>query len=153
MAQCERNVDTAEKVVIETTKINISEVSPNEKAGYIAGNVCYPADGIPSDLKIYASNLNTNKIYMFQISTINDPAVFVSDKKYKMRVPEGDYYVYAMSSHVASKRNYKAYYSESVVCGLQANCTSHEPIAVTVQVEKTTNNIDPCDWYDLTQRH
>jgi hypothetical protein len=69
-----------------------------------------------------------------------------------MRVPVGNYYVYAMTNLVKGREDYKAYYSEFVICGLNVNCESHEPIIVTVTAGETTSKIDPSDWYDPLSR-
>lgn len=119
---------------------------------FIEGDVCYPSDAIPSDMKIFAENLATSKIYMVPLTHINDASIFTDQSKYKIRVPDGSYYVYAMTQHMTHLVNYKACYSEFVTCGLNVKCESHAPIKVNVSAGETTSNVDPCDWYDRASR-
>ena len=148
LTHCEKAASAAKNDITNAKHIAVSEILPNEKTGYVEGTTCYPADGIPSDMRIYAENTENNKIYMEQLSSINDANIFIDTMKYKMRLPEGNYYVYAKTSRKGSKQNYNAYYSDFVKCGLHAKCMSHEPIMIKVRANETISNIDPCDWYD-----
>ncbi len=125
-----------------------ADLPSNEKNGYIEGNVGYPSEGVPSDMKIYAENISTGKTYVTLLSDLNDPNTFTEETKYSIKVPVGSYYVYSMTSHVKGRENYRAYYSEAVTCGLKVKCQSHKPIKVSVKASRTTSNIDPLDWYD-----
>jgi len=141
----------ANRNTAERTHIEISEVLPDEKTGFINGDACYPSDGIPSDMKIFAENLATNKTYMVPLTDINDASIFTGQTKYAIRVPGGSYYVYAMTMHMQHLVDYKAYYSEYVKCGQTVKCRSHVPIKVSVSANETMRNIDPCDWYDRSR--
>jgi hypothetical protein len=138
------------KLTMSSNKHNaVSEILPNEKTGYIEGTTCYPADGIPSDMRIYAENMGNKKIYMERISSIDDVNIYVDAVKYKMRLPEGSYYVYAMTSREGP---YKAYYSDFVTCGYHVKCMSHKPILINIRANVTMKNVNPCDWYDSTNK-
>ena len=67
-------------------------------------------------------------------------------------MPPGDYHVYAYLPDPARygagySKDYRAYYSEFVKCGMRDNCKSHEPITVKVKSGETVSGIDPMDWY------
>jgi len=129
-----------------TTNEAISQILPNEVTGHIEGSVCYPSDSIPGDMRIYAVNLSTSRIYMTPLTDKEFP------NKFWFGVPVGDYYVYAMTNSVKNLEGYKAYYSEFVTCGQTVNCKSHKPIRIQVVAGITTSNIRPCDWYDRANR-
>ena len=122
----------------KTANTVISEILPNEETGFIEGNVVYPSDGNPSDTKIYVENISTAKTYMVHLTKINDPSIFTDKKAYKIQVPVGSHYVYAMTSLVKGREDYKAFYSDFVTCGLNVQCESHEPIIVTVAAGKSS---------------
>ena len=140
------NKDTRTPTPIQ---IELSKIMPHDKTGFIEGSVAYPSeDGNPSDMKIYAENITTQKTYMVPLSTVNEPNTFTDETKYKIEVPAGTYYVYAMTSHMKGREDYMSYYSEFVTCGLNVKCPSHEPIKVSVTVGNTTSKIYPDDWYN-----
>jgi hypothetical protein len=118
--------------------------------GVIEGSLSYPSEFIPDDMTIGAENLATKKIY----STNKH----VHAKKYqykvgyKLAVPPGDYHVFAQLPDPARygagyPRDYRAYYSEFVKCGMSVECKSHAPVVVKVKSGKTVSGIDPMDWY------
>jgi hypothetical protein len=120
------------------------------QSGVIEGSLSYPSDFIPPDMTICAENLATKKIY----STHQH----LKAKKYrykvgyKLEVPPGDYHVYAYLPDPAKygagfPKDYRAYYSEFVKCGMRVDCTSHAPIVVKVASSETVGDIDPQDWY------
>jgi hypothetical protein len=120
------------------------------QAGVIEGSLSYPGEYIPDDMTISAENLATKEIY----STHQH----LMAKKYqykvgfKLAVPPGDYHVYAYlpdpGRHGAEyAKDYRAYYSEFVKCGMSVNCKSHAPITVKVKSGETVRGIDPQDWY------
>jgi hypothetical protein len=118
--------------------------------GVIEGSLSYPSEFIPDDMTICAENLATQHIY----STDKH----LKGKKYKYKVgykltvPPGDYHVFAQLPDPAKygasyPKNYRAYYSEFVKCGITENCPSHAPIVVKVKSSETVSGIDPMDWY------
>jgi len=111
--------------------------------GVIEGSLSYPSEFIPSDMKVCAENIETKQLYCTE-EHIKDEQ-YVHGEGYKIEAPIGDYYVYAITQML---ENYKAYYSELIVCGFGPNCPSHEPVVVTIEADTTTTNIDPQDWYN-----
>ncbi len=120
------------------------------QAGVIEGSLSYPSEYIPDDMTICAENLATKKIYATN--------KHLMAKKYqykvgfKLTVPPGDYHVFAQlpdpGRHGAEyAKDYRAYYSEFVKCGMSVNCKSHAPITVKVKSGETVRGIDPQDWY------
>jgi hypothetical protein len=118
--------------------------------GVIEGSLSYPSEFIPDDMTIGAENLATKKIY----STNKH----LKGKKYqykvgyKLTLPPGDYHVYAQLPDPARygaeyAKDYRAYYSEFVKCGMRVDCKDHTPIVVKVKSGETVSGIDPQDWY------
>lgn len=114
--------------------------------GIIEGSLSYPSEGIPPSLKICADDVaNANTYCMY--SKIED-SKYVYGIGYKLPVPAGTYHVYA-ASDIAG---YNGLYSEFVTCGMDANnCKSHAYINVTVDNGQTVKDIDPADWYAMSQ--
>lgn len=117
------------------------KASENDK-GFIEGSLGYPSSYIPQDMKICAENLETQEEYC-TTNQIYD-SKYTYRVGYKIEVPVGSYNVY---SSVPAQKDYKAYYSNFVTCGLGYNCPSHDPIKVIVEKDKITEEIDPVDWY------
>jgi len=121
-----------------------------QETGTVTGQIMYPSDYIPADLNVCAENLGDG--------TVVCTAKHLKGKQhrtiYRLDLPPGDYHVYAKLTDAASYGagygpDYRAYYSEFVICGLLASCPSHAPIRVRVQAGKTVGSIDPADWYDF----
>jgi len=123
------------------------EIPKGEKIGVIEGSLSYPSDFIPSDMKVCAENVATNKEYCTE-THIKD-SKYTYGEGYKIEVPPGSYYVFAATQRIP---DYKAYYSEFVTCGLNVDCPSHKPIVVIVESGKTITFIDPHDWYKTPER-
>jgi len=117
------------------------------RTGVIEGSLGYPSESIPEEMEVCAEDILTKKQYCTK--------KHIQDKKYtfgvgyKLEVPVGDYYVFAI---LPSWGNYKAYYSEFVTCGLKIDCLSHEPIIVKVRANETIENINPIDWYRISEQ-
>jgi hypothetical protein len=136
------------------TKIEINPGLPSVKGArsqtIIEGSLSYPSSGIPENLIVCAQNLKTDKTYCTQ-GHIGDPR-YLYGVGYKLIVAPGTYYLY---SHLREPdfptgyQDYKAYYSEAVVCGLTVECGDHTPIPVTVAPGQRLQNINPIDWYDF----
>lgn len=47
--------------------------------------------------------------------------------------------------------NVRAYYSDFVICGLDAKCRSHKPIVVEVTAGAAVKSVHPQDWYNRAQ--
>ncbi len=139
-----KNVDDAtSKPTAPTPEVK----TPVVTNGSIGGALGYPSEVIPEDIKVCALNIETTKETCTS-EHIKD-AKFSTGTGYLVSVTPGDYYVYAEHAGMTDNKGdvYKAYYSEFVTCGLNANCTSHEPIKVTVASGQNIEKIDPQDWY------
>jgi len=119
-------------------------------SGVIEGSLSYPSEFIPDDMVICAENVATKKIYC----TNNHLKAKKYQYKvgYKLTVPPGDYHVFAQLPDPARygadmPKDYRAYYSDFVKCGMSVDCKSHAPIVVTVKSGATTSGVDPWDWY------
>jgi hypothetical protein len=126
-------------------------VAAAPQPGVIEGSLSYPSEFIPDDMTICAEDLATKQIY----STNKH----VKAKKYqykvgyKLTVPPGDYHVYAQLPDPARygatyTKDYRAYYSQFIKCGLSVECQDHTPIVVKVKSSETVSGIDPQDWYN-----
>lgn len=113
--------------------------------GYLNGNLSYPADGLPADLKVCAENSSDSSKTFCSYHRISD-AVYLYGFGYNLAVPAGTYHVYLASS--VSGTELRGLYSEFVKCGMDAtHCPSHALVDVTVTAGKTEIGIDPADWY------
>ena len=120
------------------------------RPGFIEGSLSYPADFIPPDMAVCAENLATH-----QKSCTNKHLKgkqYIYKVGYKLSLPPGDYRVYAYLPDPAKygagfPKDYRAYYSEFVKCGMGVNCKNHAPITVTVRSDEHLKGIDPVDWY------
>jgi hypothetical protein len=118
--------------------------------GVIEGSLSYPSEFIPDDVTICAENLATKEIY--STNKHLNAKKYQYKVGYKLAVPPGDYHVFAQlpdpGRHGADySKDYRAYYSEFVKCGMSVNCKSHAPITVKVKAGETVSGIDPQDWY------
>ncbi len=120
------------------------------QAGVIEGSLSYPSDFIPPDLIICAENLATHKLYCTHKHL--KAKKYQYQVGYKLTVPPGAYHVYAYLPDPAKygagfPKDYRAYYSEFVKCGMSVDCKSHAPMVVTVTGDGTVSGINPMDWY------
>lgn len=107
-----------------------------EASATISGELSYPGEGLPRDLKVCAEHVDTKKRTCTSRRTKRE--------HYELKVPAGTYYVFANSSEWNGP---PAYYSEFVTCGLDNSCPSHKPIPVSVRAGERRTGIDPGDWY------
>ena len=115
--------------------------TPLPQKGIIEGSMSFPGEGIPSYIQVCAENQTTQEVLC--TSKHLEDAKYTYGYGYRLEVPAGNYYVYALDPN----RDYKAYYSEFVTCGLSVDCSSHELILVPVKAGETVTGIDPQDWY------
>jgi len=116
-----------------------------KKLGTIEGSLSFPSSGIPDSLEVCAENVVTEELTCTgEIQKSDD---YTHGFGYRLEVSPAEYIVYARLPNDP----YRAYYSDFVVCGLAADCPSHEPIAITVAANMSFSNIDPQDWYDTNQ--
>jgi len=113
----------------------------------ISGTLAYPSDYIPKDLQICAEHVGSK-----EITCTNKHVTTRRDTSYAIDVPPGSYRVFAQHTDRARSYppqqpiDYRAYYSDFVVCGYQASCPSHTPIIVEAVAGKTAT-AEPGDWY------
>lgn len=104
--------------------------------GRITGQLTYPSDYFPEDMKVTAVPVAGKGCSYSTRKT--------RGQQYSLSLPAGDYYVYATSKDMPG---YKAYYTKFVTCGLRYGCPSHAKIVAHVKTGATTARIDPEDWY------
>jgi hypothetical protein len=121
---------------------------PQERVqkGVIEGSLIYPSEKIPENMKICAENMSSKELICTQIHIQN--AKYKNGVGYELSVAPGEYQVYAVTPDFSAK-DYKAYYSEYVMCGLKADCKSHKILVVKVDPGERESNIDPADWYNV----
>ena len=108
--------------------------------GIIEGSLSYPSEVIP-ELIICAENIDNDQQHC-TTEQIKDNK-YTYGKGYKLEVPVGEYFVFAQREG----NDRKAYYSEYVLCGIRADCPSHEPVVVMVDKGEIVFGVDPHDWY------
>ena len=128
---------------ISPTSVPTKIVSPTPlpQKGTIEGSMSFPGEGIPDYIEVCAENQSTKEV-LCTSKRLNNPK-YSYGIGYMLDVPAGAYYVYALDPN----KNYKAYYSEFVTCGLSIDCSSHELILVEVKAGETISEVDPQDWY------
>jgi hypothetical protein len=109
------------------------------QTGTIEGEISYPSDYIPPDIQVCAEGIATKQLVCTSHKTRAGKQM-----RYSLSLPAGEYFVFAQTKDSPGQR---AYYSEFVVCGLNAACKSHKPIAVAVAPGVVRRQIDPQDWY------
>src|SRR3989344_4824591 len=127
-----------------TPKLTPTPTQQLTQTGTIEGSLSFPSEGIPQDLQVCAETL-LGVQFECTPTHIQD-SKYTYGSGYKLELPPGKYYVYALVP--SFKSDYKAYYNEFVTCGLSINCPSHKPIEVEVSAGATVSNIDPRDWYN-----
>ncbi|MEK7546396.1 MAG: hypothetical protein AAB554_04990 [Patescibacteria group bacterium] len=108
-------------------------------SGTIAGTLSYPSESLPAQ-RVCAVSLKDDKEYCQQTKQ--------GETSYAISAPAGDFWVYAARS--ADESGKRAYFSESVICGLKAECTDHTPVTVALEAGKIAR-ADPQDWYAAGQ--
>jgi hypothetical protein len=103
--------------------------------GTITGALSYPSDHIPP-LRVIAFDAATLKLAASVDTALNQGT-------YDLHVPAGKYYIvaYTLDGKLAGG------YSQMVPCGLNASCSDHSMIPVTVAAGGSAAGIDPGDWY------
>ncbi len=120
------------------------------ETGVIEGSLGYPSEFIPPDMVICAENLATKQLH--STNKHLKAKKYKYKEGYKLTVPPGDYHVFARLPDPAIygaeyPKDYRAYYSEFVKCGMTEKCTSHAPIVVRVKAGETVSGVDPMDWH------
>jgi hypothetical protein len=117
----------------------LASFSVGEREGRIRGEVHYPACFAPGDLVVCAE-ATTGEVHCTS-PKLEDRIT------YELTVPRGLWYVFAATASMIPHR--RAYYTRAVECGMQAECIDHRPILIQVESGKTTEEVNPDDWYAL----
>ncbi len=135
----------AETYAVEQTDIQVHW-------GSISGSLSYPSDFIPA-LGVCAQTQNATEQYCTYEMIESDK--YTHGFGYSISVPPG---VYTVFSHEVTELNaltgyqdgdYQALYTKFVTCGMEYDCPSHAPIAVSVGRSEHVTDIDPIDWYNF----
>lgn len=126
-------------------------IAPPDEApamyGRIEGTTNYPSEYIPVQI-VCAEPVSGG-----QETCVEAPAGDneLLSPPWSIEVPAGDYYV---SSHLKDPSDmgsdlgdYRAYYTQYVICGMDITCKDHSKVAVSVTSDRTTADITPYDWY------
>ena len=115
-----------------------------QAAGAITGLVAYPAEGHPAMTIIAFSKTDRSIFFLVDIPQATAPP----RTPYTITgVRPGTYnvFAYAMGNDRAGGA-----YTQYVKCGLNASCSDHTLIDVTVRAGETVRDIDVSDWYGPT---
>jgi hypothetical protein len=112
--------------------------APPVSYGKISGYLSYPGGSIPSDLGVCGQSAENEKKTICT-KQIKDSA-YQGGVGYELTLPSGNYYIFAFLG------NKKAYFTDYVICGQKAECTSHDKIPVVVSINSFQANILPHDW-------
>ncbi len=117
-------------------------------SGTITGNLGFPSDGPLPKMKVCAEDTTSKKSYCTEkVSEQKDETAQITRHTYALEVPPGKYLVYSQVPEHGTFKDYKAYYTQFVVCGIKAGCNDHAPVEVEVKENETKEKIDPMDWY------
>jgi hypothetical protein len=108
--------------------------SPAAQNGTVAGQICYPSEGIPA-MTAYFEDVVSHAVVSL--------AIAANQSSYTVDLTPGTYYAYAWVGEFAVGGSY----SQAVPCGLTAACADHSLIPVNVMAGQTTSGVDICDWY------
>jgi hypothetical protein len=124
--------------------------SPDEAPampGRISGTTSYPGEFIPAQV-VCAEPVGGGPEVCGEASE-SDAAGLVPT--WTLTVPAGQYYVSAHmkdpSEMGSDLGDYRAYYTQYVVCGSKYECKDHSKVVVSVASDRTTSDITPYDWY------
>ena len=120
-----------------TPVVSLQVTGTSNVKGTIEGSLSYPGESLPENMEVCAESKADMKTYCDFEKTGKDT--------YKLKVPVGKYFVYAK----IPDRDYYAYYSKFVTCGLAYECKDHTPIEIEVKANQTISKIDPQDWYNI----
>lgn len=104
--------------------------------GVVQGAIRYPAAAVPA-MTIYFLNVDGSQRFALETES--------GWSRYLNTLPVGDYYVFARVT--GEEGAFGGGYTQAVLCGLQAHCTDHALVLVTVVEGRATRNVDVADWY------
>ena len=128
--------DTVNLETAETQESTSSEDNQNPPEGDLAGQICYPSEGIPP-LTVYIDDVNSDYVLEYDTS-LNQSSLELDG------VPVGTYVAYAFVKNIESDGGG---YTEAVPCGLDVDCEDHTLIEFEIKEGEVTTGVDVCDWY------
>ena len=143
--QVEPSIVLSPTIIPKTSVAPTVELENKNTTGTITGSLNYPSEGIPDDLEVCANNTITNETVCTNDHVTSNE--YQHGVGYELIVPAGSYSVYSK----LPDSNYRAYYSEAVLCGLTIECTDHTPLVVKIGANQTVT-ANPHDWYDQSQQ-
>ena len=109
--------------------------------GAISGRVGYPSDVVPP-LAVFAIRVDDPGTYR----VLHTPQAPPGSSSYTMAAVEPG--IYSVVGYVEGREsNLAGAHTPAVACGLDARCTDHSLIRVTVRAGETVTGIDVRDWY------
>lgn len=126
-------------------------IAPPDQApamgGRIEGTTSYPSEYIPAQL-VCAEPVDGGSEICADAPAGDSVELTPT---WGIDVPAGDYYVSSRlkdpSEMGSDFGEYRAYYTQYVLCGLEVTCSDHAKIVVTVPSGSTVVDINPYDWY------
>ena len=112
--------------------------------GVIEGALLFPACDVPTDLEVCVEQTNG------KLRCTSDLVYQEKTIAYRIEVPAGTYKVFARTE--STLPGVRAYYTEAVRCGLDAECSDHTPVAVGVKAGSHVTNVHPADWEEPEQQ-
>jgi hypothetical protein len=127
----------------ETTEAPETTVSPEAEKGAIHGEVLFPAPRSEAPpFRVVAFDQNSEAFY-YTVTRKGGPEFELNN------LPPGEYVMvaYIIPSPGNRQPDWKAGYSEAVLCGLGDDCTDHTLVVNTLAAGETVEGITPGDWY------
>ena len=119
--------------------------------GLVEGDIVFPGEGIPSDLKVCAYDSIKKKIFSFQKRIVNPKTNLFC---YYLRLPEGRYVLYAETNDFIDEDHHsitrKGYFTDFVKNKhyLDSEVSSHKPLLINVLCNDTLKGITVGDFWD-----
>ncbi len=104
----------------------------------LEGRFMYPACSSPKDLRVCAEDRRSGEKHC------TGPVAPGADT-FRLTVPAGRYSVFAESHE--GRPGYRAFYNESVRCGLTVDCKDRSPVLVVAEAGHRIQNVNPADWF------
>lgn len=104
----------------------------------LEGHLMYPGCSAPSDLRVCAEDRTTGARHCVAPT---------GPDSFRLVVPAGQYAVFAESPK--ARPGYRAFYNESVRCGLSVDCQDRSPVLVVAEAGARIENVNPADWFGV----